>query len=128
MCLFVIEKINQRKHFSIKEKFCLVFRKVFFFYFERKVLFRSCEIFRNIMLFVDYIKYWSLNFWLLYILFWIFFFLQFHPLEFDLIWFLYQLWSSFLWLLFAFSYYFLIKNFYLSNLVLIIFYFIWNNL
>jgi hypothetical protein len=29
---------------------------------------------------------WSSNFWLLYILFWIFFF-QFHPLEFDLIWF-----------------------------------------
>jgi hypothetical protein len=32
-----------RKHFPVKEKFGLVFKKVFFFYFGRKTLSRSCE-------------------------------------------------------------------------------------
>ena len=52
-----IEKLVNGKHFSVKEKFSLVFRKVFFFYFGRKTLFRSYEKFKNIMLFADYIKF-----------------------------------------------------------------------
>ena len=46
-----------KKYFSFKEKFSLVLRKVFFFYFERKILFESYEKFKNIILFADYIKF-----------------------------------------------------------------------
>ena len=46
-----------RKHFSIKENFGLIFKKVFSFYFGQKTLSRSCEKFRNIMLFADYVKF-----------------------------------------------------------------------
>jgi len=52
-----LEKLVNEKHFPVKEKFGLVFRKVFFFYFGQKTLSRSCEKFRNIILFVDYIKF-----------------------------------------------------------------------
>jgi len=45
------------KYFLVKKKFGLVFRKVFSFYFERKTFFKSCEKFRNVMLFADYIKF-----------------------------------------------------------------------
>jgi hypothetical protein len=48
---------GQRETFSVKEKFGLIFRKVFSFYFGRKTLSRSCENFKNIILFVDYIKF-----------------------------------------------------------------------
>jgi hypothetical protein len=41
----------------VKEKFDLAFRKVFSFYFGQKILFGSYEKFRNIILFVDYIKF-----------------------------------------------------------------------
>jgi hypothetical protein len=41
------------KHFLIKEKFSLVFRKVFSFYFERKILSGSCEKFKNVILFTN---------------------------------------------------------------------------
>jgi hypothetical protein len=63
----------------------------------------------------------------MYILFWIFFF-QFHPLEFG---FYINFGPYFYYCYLLFSYYFLIENFYLSNLVLILLivtYFIWNNL
>jgi len=50
LCLFVIIKVGQ-------EKFGLVFSKVFSFYSERKTLFESCEKFRNVILFADYIKF-----------------------------------------------------------------------
>jgi hypothetical protein len=72
----------------INGKFGLVFRKVFSFYFGRKTLSGSCEKFRNVILFADYIKFrpqtfnyyiyfilnicfsiWSSFFWLLLILF-----------------------------------------------------------
>jgi hypothetical protein len=56
VCL-LLEKLVNEKHFPVKEKFGLVFRKVFFFYFGQKTLSRSCEKFRNIILFVDYIKF-----------------------------------------------------------------------
>jgi hypothetical protein len=52
-----LEKLINRKHFPIKEKFGLVFRKVFSFYFGRKTLSGSCEKIRNVILFVDYIKF-----------------------------------------------------------------------
>jgi hypothetical protein len=45
------------KHFPVKGKFGLVSRKVFSFYFGQKTLSGSCEKFRNVILFVDYIKF-----------------------------------------------------------------------
>ena len=45
------------KHFPVKEKFGLVSRKVFSFYFGRKTLSGSCEKFRDVILFADYIKF-----------------------------------------------------------------------
>jgi hypothetical protein len=42
--------------FQLKKKISLVYRKVFFFYSGRKKLFRNCEKFKNILLFVDFIK------------------------------------------------------------------------
>jgi hypothetical protein len=52
-----LEKLINGKHFSVKGKFGLVFKKVFSFYFGWKTLSRSCENFRNIILFVDCIKF-----------------------------------------------------------------------
>jgi len=52
-----LEKLVNGKYFSVKEKFDLIFRKMFFFYFGRKTLSGSCEKFRNIILFADYIKF-----------------------------------------------------------------------
>jgi hypothetical protein len=51
-----LEKLVNKKHFLIKEKFGLIFRKVFSFYFGRKTLSGSCEKFRNVILFANYIK------------------------------------------------------------------------
>jgi len=69
-CIYLLlEKLVNEKHFSVnekhfhvKEKFDLVSRKVFSFYFERKTLSGSCQKFRNVILFVDYIKYGSQTF------------------------------------------------------------------
>jgi len=52
-----LEKLVNEKHFSIKEKFGLVFRKVFSWKIWAENTFRSCEKFRNIILFTDYIKF-----------------------------------------------------------------------
>ena len=52
-----LKKLVNEKYFSVKRKFGLVSRKVFSFYFERKTLSESCEKFRNIILFADYIKF-----------------------------------------------------------------------
>jgi hypothetical protein len=56
-----LEKLINIKHFlvnekdfPVKKKFSLVFKKVFFFYFERKILSESYKKFRNIILFTDY--------------------------------------------------------------------------
>jgi hypothetical protein len=57
LCLFAIKKIVSEKHFPVKEKFGLISKKVFSFYFGWKTLSRSCEKFRNIILFADYIKF-----------------------------------------------------------------------
>jgi hypothetical protein len=45
------------KHFLIKEKFNRVFKKVFSFHFGQKILSGTCEKFRNVILFADYIKF-----------------------------------------------------------------------
>ena len=47
-----LEKLVNKKYFPVKEKFGLVS-----FYFGRKTLFGSCEKFRNVILFADYIKF-----------------------------------------------------------------------
>jgi len=127
-----LEKLVNGKYFLVKEKCGLVSRKVFSFYFGRKTLYGSCEKFRNVILFADYIKFGSQTFdcyiyIYIYILFWIIFF-QFHPLKFD---FYINFGPYFYNCYLLFPYYFLIEIFYLSNLILIlliVIYFIWNNL
>ena len=63
VCLPLEKLVNKKhfpvneKHFPVKGKFSLVSRKVFSFYFGRKTLSSSCEKFRNIILFDDYIKF-----------------------------------------------------------------------
>jgi len=52
-----LKKLVNEKHFLVIEKFSLVFKKVFSFYFRHKLLSRSCEKIKNIMLFIDYIKF-----------------------------------------------------------------------
>jgi hypothetical protein len=83
VCLLLGKLVNG-KHFPVKEKFGLISRKVFSFYFGRKTLSRSCEKFRNVMLFADYIKFGPQTFDC-YIFCFESFFFQFYPLEFDLI-------------------------------------------
>jgi hypothetical protein len=63
VCLPLEKLVNEKhfpvngRHFSVKRKFNLLSRKVFSFYFGRKTLSGSCEKFRNIILFADYIKF-----------------------------------------------------------------------
>jgi hypothetical protein len=112
-----LKKLVNGKYFPVKEKFDLVSRKVFSFYFERKILSGSCEKFKNIILFADYIKFSPQTFdCYIYIVLNIFFF-QFHPLEFD---FYINFGPYFYNYYLLFSYHFLIKIFYLSNLVIIL--------
>jgi hypothetical protein len=102
----------------------LVFRKVFSFYFGRKTLSRSCE-----KLEMSYYLLIISNLGLkLYIFCFEYFFFQFHPLEFN---FYIHFGSHFVNCYLLLPYHFLIKIFYLSNLILILLkvtYFIWNNL
>jgi hypothetical protein len=58
----LLEKVVNKKHFPVKEKFGLISMKVFSFYFERKTFSESCEKFRNVILFADYIKFDSQTF------------------------------------------------------------------
>jgi hypothetical protein len=62
-----LEKLINGKHFPVKEKFGLISKKVFSFYFERKTLSRSCEKIRNTILFADYIKFGSFDCYLVYL-------------------------------------------------------------
>jgi hypothetical protein len=104
---------------------------VFSFYFGNKIFFRSCKNFRNVMLFVDYIKFDPQTFYC-YIFCFESFFFSISPLE---IWlnliFILILVLVFIIVICFFSYYFLIEFFYLLDLILILviaIYFIWNNL
>jgi hypothetical protein len=57
-CVYLpLGKLVNGKHFPVKGKFGLIFKKVFSFYFGQKTLSRSCEKFKNIILFVDYVKF-----------------------------------------------------------------------
>jgi hypothetical protein len=92
----LLKKLVNEKYFPVKEKFSLVFKKVFFFYGKHflkviKNLDMLCYllIISNLILKLLIVIYSILNFFS-------------SILEFDLIWFLYQLWSLFLWLLFTF--------------------------
>jgi hypothetical protein len=128
-----LEKLVNGKHFPVKRKSGLVFRKMFSLYFGRKTLSRSCEKIKNIILFANYNKFGPQTFDC-YIFCFEFFF-QFHPLEFDLIWFdlifILTLVLIFMIVICFSLIIFLIKIFCISNLVLILLivnYFIWNNL
>jgi hypothetical protein len=49
-----LEKLVNRKYFSIKEKFDLISKKLFSFLFSAE---NTYEKFRNIILFADYIQF-----------------------------------------------------------------------
>jgi hypothetical protein len=115
VCLLLGKLVNG-KHFLVKEKFGLVSRKVFSLYFGRKTLSGSCEKFRNVILFADYIKFGSQTFDC-YIYFVLNIFFQFYPLEFD---FYINFGPHFYNCYLFFPHHFLIEIFYLSNLVLIL--------
>jgi hypothetical protein len=63
VCLLLEKLVNGKhflvngKHFPVKGKFGLISRKVFSVYFGRKTLSGSCEKFKNIILFADYIQF-----------------------------------------------------------------------
>jgi hypothetical protein len=113
-----LEKLVNEKHFPVKEKFDLVSKKLFSYYFGRKTLSGSCENFRNVILFDNYIKFSPQTFdCYIYILVLIFIKFQFHPLEFN---FYINFGPYFYNCYLLFPYHFLIEIFYLSNLVLIL--------
>jgi hypothetical protein len=118
------------KHFSVKKKFGLVFRKVFSFYFGRKTLSISYEKFRNIILFTDYNKFGPKTFDCYKFCFESFFSITLLRIWFNLI-FILTLVLIFMIVIYFSLIIFLIESFYLSNLILIlliVIYFIWNNL
>jgi hypothetical protein len=114
--------------FQSKENLTWFPGKCFLEKFGWKTLSGSCEKFKNIILFTDYIKFGPQTFdCYIYILFWIFIF-QFHLLKFNFyINFDPHFYNCYLF----FPYHFFIEIFYLSSLVLILLivtYFFWNNL
>jgi hypothetical protein len=125
-----LEKLFDKKHFTVKGKFGLVSKKVFSFYFGCKTISRSCEKFRNIILFADYNKFGPQTFD--FYIFCFEFFFSNSPLRiwFNLIFILTLVIIFMIAICFSLII-FLIKIFYISNLILILFivtYFIWNNL
>jgi hypothetical protein len=52
-----LEKLINRKHFPVKKNLTWFLGKCFPEKFGRKTFFGSCEKFRNVILFVDYIKF-----------------------------------------------------------------------
>jgi hypothetical protein len=135
MCLFTIRKVCQRKTLSSQRNLAWFPGKCFPFILDRK---HFPEVVKNLEISYYWLIITNLILKLLiaiyiyiyiyiYILFWISVF-QFHPLEFNFyINFSLHFYNCYL----LFSYHFLIKIFYLSNLIPILFivtYFIWNNL
>jgi hypothetical protein len=115
VCL-LLEKLINEKHFLVKGKFGLVFRKVFSFYFEWKTLSGSCKKFRNVILFADYIKFDPQTFDC-YIYFVLNIFFSISSLKFNFyINFGLYFYNCYL----LFPYHFLIEIFYLLNLVFIL--------
>ena len=133
ICLSLEKLVNGKhfpvngKHFTVKEKFGLISRKVFSFYFGRKTLSKNYEKFKNFILLNDYIKFGSQTFdCYIYFVLNIFFSISSLQIDFYINFSLY-FYNCYL----LFPYHFLIEIFYLSNLViilLIVTYFIWNNL
>jgi len=111
-----LEKLVNGKYFSIKEKFGLISRKMFFFYFGRKTLSKSCEKFKNIILFLIILNL-VLKLWLLYVLFEFYFSISSLKIWFNLI-FILTLVLIFMIVIYFSLIIFLIEIFYLSNLVL----------
>jgi hypothetical protein len=121
----LLKKLVNEKYFPVKEKFSLVFKKVFFFL--RKTLSKSYKKFRHVMLFADYIKFDPQTFDC-YIFYFEFFFFNLR-IWFNLI-FISTLILIFMIVIYFFLITFLIKIFYLSDLILILLIvicFIWNN-
>jgi hypothetical protein len=131
VCL-LLEKLVNGKYFPFKEKFGLISRKIFFFYFGRKTLFRSCEKFRNIY-HINLLIMSNLVLKLLISIYfvWIFFFsISSLKIWFNLI-FILTLVLIFMIVIYFSLIIFLIEIFCLSNLIiilLIVTYFIKNNL
>jgi hypothetical protein len=100
-----LEKLIRWKHFLVKTKFDLVFRKIFSFYFGRKILFQKLwKNKKNILLFIDYIKFSPPSF-NCYIYFLIIIFLFFSSISSLRIWFnliFISIWSLFFLFLFLF--------------------------
>jgi len=125
-----LEKLVNRKYFPVKEKFDLVFRIIFSFYFRRKTLYRNYEKFKNVMLFADYIKFGPQTFDCYIFCFETFFSILSLRIWFNLIFITTLVFISMIIIWFSFMI-FLIDFFYLLDLViilLIVIYFIWNNL
>jgi hypothetical protein len=53
----LLEKLVNEKYFSVKKKFNVIFKKKFFFYFREKYFLEVVKKIKNIMLFIDYIKF-----------------------------------------------------------------------
>jgi len=127
LCLFIIRKVGQRKTLSGQRNLAWFLGKCFPFILDGK---HFSEVVKNLEMSYYWLIITNLILKLLiaiYILFWIFVF-QFHPLEFN---FYINFGPHFYNCYLLFSYHFLIKKFYLSNLIPILFiitYFIWNNL
>jgi len=129
----LLEKLINKKYFPIKEKFDVIFRKVFSFYFGRKTLSESCEKIINIILFADYIEFGP-HFYNCYLLFSYHFLIEIFYLSNLILVFLivtYFIWNN-LWNdnyyyfnFFIFQFFYLLD---LISIILIIIYFIWDNL
>jgi hypothetical protein len=106
VCLPLKNLVNE-KHFWMKEKLDLICRKIFSFYFGRTTLFKSYKKFKNILIFVNYIKFDHLFFdW--YIFCFEYFFFQFPPR----IWFIdFYINFGFYFFFFFFSLIFFLINF-----------------
>jgi hypothetical protein len=121
-CFYIyllLKKLINKKCFSVKEKFSLVSKKVFSFYFEWKTLSRSCEKFRNIILFADYNKFGPQTYNYYIFCFESFFLISPLKIWFNLI-FILTLVLIFMIIICFSLIIFLIEIFYLSNLVLIL--------
>ena len=122
VCLPLEKLVNRKyfpvneKHFPVKEKFSLVSRKVFSFILDGK---HFPEVMKNLEMsyYLLIISNLILKLLIAIYIFFEYFFFQFHPLEF-IFYINFGLYFYNCYLLFP--YYFLIENFYLSNLVLVL--------
>jgi len=117
LCLFDIRKVSQRKTLFSQRKIWLGFQEsVFLKNLGGKYFLEVVKKFRNVILFVDYIKFDPQIFDCYIYLFWTFIF-QFHFLKFN---FYINFGPHFYNCYLLFPYHFFIEMFYLSNLVLIL--------